>query len=66
MSPGRPPPDRHGSPDPNTEIRSYNPNVTVGMSWRERIRSVLSDFRAIKQRTHDKTAISNQSLFGFS
>ena len=45
------------SAHPNAEIRIYNPNITVGMSWWEKIRSVFSDFRAINQRMHDKTAI---------
>jgi len=45
------------SAHPNAEIRIYNPNITVGMSWWEKISSVFSDFRAINQRMHDKTAI---------
>jgi len=45
------------SSHPNAEIRIYNPNITVGMSWWEKVRSVFSDFRAINQRMHDKTAI---------
>ena len=45
------------SAHPNAEIRIYNPNITVGMSWWEKIGSLFSDFRAINQRMHDKTAI---------
>ena len=45
------------SAHPNAEIRIYNPNITVGMSWWEKVKSVFSDFRAINQRMHDKTAI---------
>jgi putative cardiolipin synthase len=39
------------------EIRLYNPNITVGRSTWQRVRSVFTDFRAINQRMHDKTAI---------
>ena len=45
------------SAHPNAEIRIYNPNITVGMSWWQKVKSVFSDFRAINQRMHDKTAI---------
>ena len=45
------------SAHPNAEIRIYNPNITVGMSWWEKVRSVFTDFRGINQRMHDKTAI---------
>lgn len=45
------------SAHPNAEIRIYNPNLSVGVSLWQRIRNVVSDFRAINQRMHDKTAI---------
>lgn len=45
------------SAHPNAEIRIYNPNLSVGVSFWKRIRNVASDFRAINQRMHDKTAI---------
>lgn len=45
------------SAHPNVGIRIYNPNITVGMSLWEKIRNVFTDFRAINQRMHDKTAI---------
>jgi putative cardiolipin synthase len=45
------------SAHPNAEIRIYNPNFAVGVGVWERIRNVFSDFRAINQRMHDKTAI---------
>ena len=45
------------SAHPNAEIRIYNPNITVGMSLWEKVKNVFTDFRAINQRMHDKTAI---------
>ena len=42
---------------PNVEIRLYNPNITVGQGIWDRISAVFTDFRAINQRMHDKTAI---------
>jgi putative cardiolipin synthase len=42
---------------PNVHIRIYNPNLTVGVSFWERIGNAFTDFRAINQRMHDKTAI---------
>ena len=41
----------------NVEIRIYNPNLTVGVSFWQRVKNVFTDFRAINQRMHDKTAI---------
>ena len=45
------------SAHPNAEIRIYNPNFAVGVSLWEKVRNVFSDFRAVNQRMHDKTAI---------
>lgn len=45
------------SAHPNAEIRVYNPNLTVGVGFWERLKNVFGDFRAINQRMHDKTAI---------
>jgi len=42
---------------PNVNIRIYNPNLTVGVSFWERMGNAFSDFRSINQRMHDKTAI---------
>jgi putative cardiolipin synthase len=42
---------------PNVHIRIYNPNLAVGVSTWQKIKNVFSDFRAINQRMHDKTAI---------
>jgi putative cardiolipin synthase len=45
------------SAHPNVQIRIYNPNVTVGVSFWSRLKNAVTDFRAINQRMHDKTAI---------
>jgi len=42
---------------PNVDIRIYNPNVNLGQSVLRKIWNVLTGFRAINQRMHDKTAI---------
>ena len=41
----------------NVHIRIYNPNLTVGVSFWERMGNAFTDFRSINQRMHDKTAI---------
>jgi putative cardiolipin synthase len=41
----------------NVSIRIYNPNVTVGTSFFVRIINVITQFRSLNQRMHDKTAI---------
>jgi len=38
-------------------IKVYNPNVNLGKSLTDRARAVLSDFRGINQRMHNKTFI---------
>ena len=45
------------SAHPNVEIRIYNPNLTVGVGFWQRVKNIFTDFRAINQRMHDKTAI---------
>ena len=45
------------SAHPNVQIRIYNPNLSVGVSTWQRIKNVFTQFRAINQRMHDKTAI---------
>ena len=45
------------SAHPNAQIRIYNPNLTVGVGFWGRLKNVFTDFRAINQRMHDKTAI---------
>jgi len=45
------------SAHPNVQIRIYNPNVTVGVSFWQRLKNAVTGFREINQRMHDKTAI---------
>ena len=45
------------SAHPNVQIRIYNPNLTVGVSFWQRLKNAVTDFREINQRMHDKTAI---------
>ena len=42
---------------PNVEIRIYNPNIAVGVGFWQKVKHAFSDFRAVNQRMHDKTAI---------
>ena len=41
----------------NVDIRIYNPNVSVGQSFFGLLWNVVTQFRGINQRMHDKTAI---------
>lgn len=41
----------------NIQIRIYNPKHSVGTSLIKRIRNVVTDFRGVNQRMHDKTFI---------
>jgi len=46
---------------PNVAIRIYNPQGSVGMSWLQRLWKVVTDFRSVNQRMHDKTLmVDNQ------
>jgi putative cardiolipin synthase len=45
------------SAHPNAEIRIYNPVLTVGVGFWQKVKNVFTDFRAVNQRMHDKTAI---------
>ena len=42
---------------PNVDIRIYNPNLSVGVGFWQRLKNVATGFRAINQRMHDKTAV---------
>jgi putative cardiolipin synthase len=42
---------------PNVHIRVYNPNLTVGVSFWQRVRNATTGFRDVNLRMHDKTAI---------
>ena len=45
------------SAHPNAEIRIYNPNLSVGVGFWQRLKNAFTAFRAINQRMHDKTVI---------
>lgn len=45
------------SAHPNVQIRIYNPNISVGVGFWQRIKNAVTGFREINQRMHDKTAI---------
>jgi putative cardiolipin synthase len=45
------------SAHPKVQIRIYNPNVTIGVGFWQRLKNAVTDFREINQRMHDKTAI---------
>jgi cardiolipin synthase C len=42
---------------PNIEIKIYNPNVNLGKNIGSKIKNVLTDFKGINQRMHNKTFI---------
>ena len=45
------------SAHPNAHIRIYNPNISVGVNWWQRLKNAVTNFRLVNQRMHDKTAI---------
>ena len=45
------------SAHPNSHIRIYNPNLRVGVNFWQRMGNAFTQFRAVNQRMHDKTAI---------
>ena len=45
------------SAHPNAHIRIYNPNISVGVTWWQRVKNAVTSFRMVNQRMHDKTAI---------
>ena len=42
---------------PNVDIRIYNPKHQVGTPFHKRVLNVVTDFRGVNQRMHDKTFI---------
>ena len=42
---------------PNIDIKIYNPKHSVGVSFWKRIYNIVTDFRSVNQRMHDKTFI---------
>lgn len=47
---------------PNVNIRIYNPKHSVGTSKLKRLYNVLSDFRDVNQRMHDKVVIFDNAI----
>jgi len=47
---------------PNVAIRIYNPVMTVGTPWYRRLFNILTAFRSVNQRMHDKTLIIEGEL----
>lgn len=47
---------------PNIDIRIYNPQHSVGTSWYQRLVNVITNFRGVNQRMHDKTFIVDGKL----
>ncbi len=45
------------SAHPKVQIRIYNPKISVGVGFWQRIKNAVTGFREINQRMHDKTAI---------
>jgi putative cardiolipin synthase len=42
---------------PNIDIRIYNPRVSVGVPLQKRLLNLLTNFRGVNQRMHDKTLV---------
>ena len=42
---------------PNIDIRIYNPQSSVGVPLHKRLLNVVTDFRGVNQRMHDKTLV---------
>jgi putative cardiolipin synthase len=42
---------------PNIDIRVYNPKTSVGVPLARRLLNVVTDFRGVNQRMHDKTLV---------
>ena len=47
---------------PNLEVRVYNPNVNIGKGLSDIINAVVTDFRGVNQRMHNKTFIVDQTM----
>lgn len=42
---------------PNIDIRIYNPRVSVGVPLQKRVMNLVTNFRGLNQRMHDKTLV---------
>lgn len=47
---------------PNVTIKIYNPNYSVGTSRSQRFLNLMTDFRGVNQRMHDKVAIFDKAI----
>lgn len=47
---------------PRIDIRIYNPQSSVGVPWKRRVLNLLTDFRGVNQRMHDKTFVVDGKL----
>ncbi len=47
---------------PNIDIRIYNPKTSVGAPLHKRLLNVVTDFRGVNQRMHDKTLVVDGKL----
>ncbi|MCW8825339.1 MAG: phospholipase D family protein [Gammaproteobacteria bacterium] len=47
---------------PNVEIKIYNPQHSVGVSFFRRVWNLITNFRGANQRMHDKTAIFDNTV----
>ncbi len=47
------------SAHPNAQVRIYNPVINVGRSTPDKVKNVLSDFRGVNQRMHNKLFLAD-------
>lgn len=47
---------------PNVDIRIYNPQTSVGVPLHKRLLNVVTNFRGVNQRMHDKTLIVDAKI----
>ncbi|PKN52646.1 MAG: phospholipase D family protein [Deltaproteobacteria bacterium HGW-Deltaproteobacteria-13] len=47
---------------PNIDIRIYNPRVSVGVPLQKRLMNLLTNFRGVNQRMHDKTVVVDGNI----
>ena len=47
---------------PNIDIRIYNPKTSVGVPLHKRLLNLLTDFRGVNQRMHDKTLVVDDKI----
>ncbi|MBX9676051.1 MAG: phospholipase D family protein [Methylotenera sp.] len=47
---------------PNIDIKVYNPQHSVGVPFHKRLLNIVTDFRGVNQRMHDKTFIVDGAI----